>query len=67
MSFGVTRKLPMLDDPHRTQGDLRERSSPHDTRIDRLRYGAEKASSVSGLDIEHRVLQSVAKLVECRR
>ena len=60
-------RLPRADDEHRTQGDLRQRSSPNDTRIDRLRYGPEKASSGSGLDIEHRVFQSVAKLAASRR
>ena len=59
--------LPPRARPLGTQGDLRQRSSPYHTRIDRLRYGAEKAWSASCLDIKHRVFQYFMHVSDPRR
>ena len=56
----------MADDQNRTQDSFLQGSSPNATRVGRLRYGAEGARSASGLDVKHRIFQSVAKLAACR-
>ncbi len=56
----------MADDQHCTQDSFHQGFSPKNTRTGRLFFGAEKAWSASGLDIKHRVFQSVAILAACR-